>query len=305
VIEVKILGLRGRLSAVARLRIPPTTLLVALTACGSDPVKSSETTEPEPVVCEEGPGYLDETITAQHVGPVRAVIFDTESSPVDEGLLVQVCGVNVGSNICVNGEVTAAGRVEVATDNDIPKPAFKYGDGLAYGKLALLLPDPSDDVDFETLYLPRLPALGAALGAGQTSESGGVRIVVQPGTAIHVDPLFYRTPEEQAFRAAELSPELFPPGLDRGTGLELVFTLAPLDMTFCPGAELQLPNTPGWAPGTEVELLLQGLDIDRQPWAPYGEWAVFATGEVEAEGERIVTTEGTLPILSNVGVRRK
>jgi hypothetical protein len=93
--------------------------------------------------------------------------------------------------------------------------------------------------------------------------------------------------------------------LDRGTGLELVFTLAPLDMTFCPGAELQLPNTPGWAPGTEVELLLQGLDIDRQPWAPYGEWAVFATGEVEAEGERIVTTEGTLPILSNVGVRRK
>jgi hypothetical protein len=83
-----------------------------------------------------------------------------------------------------------------------------------------------------------------------------------------------------------------------------VFTLAPLDMTLCPAAGIELPNSAGWDPGTAVEFLLQGLDIDRQPWAPYGEWAVFATGEVDETGERIVTTEGGLPVVSNVGVRR-
>jgi hypothetical protein len=211
--------------------------------------------------------------------------------------------VNVGTNICINGDVSSDGTVSVPTDHEIPAPAFKAGDGLEYGKVALLLPA-SDELDLGTVYVPELPAAGAPIRGGGVAESGGVGLIVESGTTIHVDELFYRTPEDQAFRAAELPANQFHELLDQGTGIELAFALAPLDMTFCPAAGVDLPNSAGWDPGTEVEFLLQGLDIDRQPWAPYGGWAVFATGAVDESGERIMTTSGGLRVVSNVGVRR-
>ena len=282
----------------------PSLWLLGLAGCGSDPV-AAPAEEPAPVVCDEGPGYLDDSVMPQHVGPVSAELLDTTGEPAAEGLLVQVCGVNVGPNVCVNGDVRAGGLTSVPTDHDIPKPAFKYGDGLVYGKVALLLPEPSDSVELDTLHVPLLPAVGAPMRGGASAESGGVRLIVEAGTTLQFDLLLYRTPEDQAFRAAELPPELFPTLLDQGAGLELVFTLAPLDTTLCPAAGLEVPNSAGWEPGTPVDFLLQGLDIDRQPWAPYGEWAVFAGGEVDATGERIVPTDGGLPVVSNVGVRRR
>jgi hypothetical protein len=65
-----------------------------------------------------------------------------------------------------------------------------------------------------------------------------------------------------------------------------------------------LPNSAGWQPGTEVEFFLHGLDIEER-YAPYGGFAQFAEGEVAADGTSIVTTQGGLPLLSLVGVRRK
>jgi len=282
----------------------PSLCLLGLAGCGSDPV-DAPAEEPAPAVCDEGPGYLDDTVMPQHVGPVSAELLDTTGTPAREGLLVQVCGVNVGPNVCVNGDVRAGGLTSVPTDHDIPKPAFKYGDGLVYGKVALLLPEPSDNVELDTLHVPLLPEVGTPMRGGASAESGGVRLIVESGTTIEFDLLLYRTPEDQAFRAAELPADQFPELLDQGAGLELVFTLAPLDTKLCPAAGLEVPNSAGWAPGTEVDFLLQGLDIDRQPWAPYGEWAVFADGVVDDGGERIITTDGGLPVVSNVGVRRK
>jgi len=298
---VKARRLRGTLPAMTR---AGPFWLIALAGCGSDPVPAPAD-EPVPMVCDDGPGYSDDSVLPQHVGPVSARLLDTDGAPAAEGLLVQVCGVNVGANVCVNGEVRADGLTSVPTDHDIPKPAFKYGDGLVYGKVALLLPEPSDNVELDTLHVPLLPAVGAPVRGGATAESGGVRLVVDAGTTVEFDLLIYRTPEDQAFRARELPPEQFPALLDQGAGIELVFTLAPLETTLCPAAALEVPNSAGWEPGTQVEFLLQGLDIDRQPWAPYGAWAVFAEGEVEASGERIVTIDGGLPVVSNVGVRRR
>jgi hypothetical protein len=140
---------------------------------------------------------------------------------------------------------------------------------------------------------------------GGRAESSGVVLELAAGTLVELDPLFYRTPEEQAFRAVELPAARIPAGVDHGRELEQLFLLAPLDMSFCPAAQLELPNTLAWAPGTAVELLVQGFDIDQQPYAPYGDWAVVAEGVVDAKGERIVTTSGGVSLLSNVGVRRK
>lgn len=292
------MGARVPLAAVA---------LLVVCGCGSDPVKDSADagTTPEPVECDDGPGYRDESVAVGHLGSVQAVVLDTDGAPVDEGLLVQVCGVNVGPNLCVNGEVGANGAVRVPTDYDFPKPAFKYGDGLVFGKLGMLVSVPSDGIDLGTVHLPRLPAVGAPVSAGATAESGGARLTLLAGTEVEVDKLVYRTAEDQAFRAAALPLELVRPELDAGAGLELVYTLAPLDMTFCPHATLELPNTAGWEAGTPVEFLLQGLEIDRQPWAPYGEWAVIATGEVSEDGASVVTTDGGIPLLGSIGVRRR
>jgi hypothetical protein len=280
--------------------------LVLACGCGSDPEKDDDAcVTSAPAECDDGPGYRDETVVPGHLGGVEAVVLDETGTPVDEGLLVQVCGVNVGANLCVNGEVGPGGAVNVATDFDFPKPAFKYGDGLAFGKLALLIDVPSDGADLGTVHLPRLPATGAPVRACATAESGGARLTLLPGTEVEVDLLTYRTPEDQAFRAAALPIDLVTPELDRGAGIELLYALAPIDMTFCPAAKLELPNTAGWEAGTPVEFLLQGLDIDQQPWAPYGEWAVIATGEVDASGEHVVTTDGGVRILGSIGVRRQ
>jgi hypothetical protein len=290
----------------------PVLALLSL-ACGSDPVTGDDAgvtpdpdagVMPEPVECDDGPGYRDETVTPGHVGGVRAVVLDTDGGPVDEGILVQVCGVNVGTNLCVNDKVDANGAVNVPTNFEFPKPAFKYGDGLRFGKLAILIDVPSDAADLGTLHLPRLPETGTPVRAGATVESGGARLTLAAGTVVEVDRLVYRTEDDQAFRAAPLPVDLVSPELDGGAGLELLYTLAPVDMAFCPAATLELPNTAGWEAGTAVEFLLQGLDIDRQPWAPYGEWAVVATGEVDESGEHLITTEGGVRLLGSIGVRR-
>jgi hypothetical protein len=273
--------------------------------CGSDPVGGDPVEVPEPVTCEVGPGYRDETVTPIHVGAVSALVLDTDGAPVDEGLLVQVCGVNVGANLCVYGEVGANGEVTVPTDFEFPKPAFKVGDGLRFGKLGRLLDEASNGVDLGTVHLPRLPADGAPLRVGATAESGGARLGVAANARIEFDLLEYRTPEDQAFRAAALPVDLVPPEVDAGADLELLYTLAPLATTFCPAATLELPNDAGWEPGTPVEFLLQGLDIDQQPWAPYGEWAVVATGEVSADGEFVATTDRGIALLGSIGVRRR
>jgi hypothetical protein len=280
-----------------------------LGGCGSDPATTPDApgdAEVDPAIeCEEGPGYADADVQARYVGPVRARIVDLEGEAPSVDILTQVCGVNFGTNVCIFGSVEADGSVRVPTDHEIPKPAFKYGDGLVYGKLALLLPEPSDALDLGTLVLPKLPAQGTPVVAGQRTESGGVVLELAPRTDIDIDPLIYRTPEEQAFRATEFPVARLPAGVTHGRELEQLFLLAPLDMTFCPPAKIELPNTQAWPSGTEVELLVQGFDIDEQPYAPYGDWAVIGEGVVDASGERIVTTRGGLSLVSNLGVRRK
>jgi hypothetical protein len=117
-----------------------------------------------------------------------------------------------------------------------------------------------------------------------------------------VPPIDYPEDADRTFRAAELPLELAPPGLDAGEELDAIFALAPTDATVCPPASIELPNTPGYDAGSEVDILIHGTDVD-EGWAPYGGWRVVATGRVDDAGERIETIEGGLPVIANVGVR--
>jgi hypothetical protein len=121
---------------------------------------------------------------------------------------------------------------------------------------------------------------------------------------VELPPIDYPSPDEGTFRAAELPLDLAPAGLDAGEELDAIFALAPTGAVVCPPATVTLPNTPGYAPSTEVDLLIHGVDVDEE-WAPYGGWRHVATGRVDETGERIETIDGGLPMISNVGVRAR
>jgi hypothetical protein len=277
-----------------------------VSACGSDPVREPEPEpeEPLPAVCDEGPNYADDTLPAKDVGTVSARLVSDGGEPAAD-VLVTVCGVDV----CSRPEHSdAEGDVAVSFTTPVKKAAFKYGDGLVYAEFALPLEDVADGIELGELHLPRFPATGSPIVPGRRSESNGVSIELADNASTDVDELLppFDTAEASAFRAVEMPLERLPAAVDNGHELELVFALAPLGAALCPPAALELPNLRGWAPGTAVEFLLEGFGVtDLQFWAPYADWAVFATGEVTADGERIATIGDGLPLISNVGVRRR
>ena len=277
-------------------------LSVLLVACGSDPPKNDDDGDGGPTrreTCPDGPGYGDGNVLVDS-GSVRATIVDADGAPVVD-LMVFVCG----TRVCSMPEYTDAdGAVTIASPEPMEKPAFKYGDGLEVGRFAALLSENAGETDLGTIGTPRLPASGARLTRGTTVESGAVRLTLAEDAVVEVLPIDYPEPDDRAFRAAELPLELAPPGLDAGEGLDAIFALAPTGAVVCPAASIELPNTPGYDPGTTVDILVHGTDVEEQ-WVPYGGWRTVATGRVDETGERIETIEGGLPVISNVGVRAR
>jgi hypothetical protein len=248
-------------------------------------------------VCASGPGYVDGAggISA---GSVRATVVDTEGEPLAD-LMVFICG----TDACSMPQFTSAdGSVSIAYFEPMVKPAFKYGDGLEVGRFFPLLAESATEVDLGTIATPRLPEPGACLEAGVVHESGGVELGLASDAMVELPPIDYPGPDEGTFRAAELPLDLAPPGLIAGEGFDAIFALAPTGAVVCPPATLSLPNTPGYQPGTDVEILIHGVDVDEE-WAPYGGWIEVAIGRVDDAGERIETVRGGLPMISNVGVR--
>jgi hypothetical protein len=266
-------------------------------SCTGEAVPDGDEQPPPPMVCE-AEGHVT-SAEAQPVGSVEATVQDLAGN-APSGLLVQVCGLD----LCINGETDQSGYAAVSVGDSMLLPAFKYGDGLRYGKLALLLSDASGSVDLGELALPVMPTTGFAIAQGAIASSAGVELSVAEGATVTFDRLTYRTEDEQAFRAAELPPDRAPAGFGEGFDFELFYSLGPLDTELCPAASLSLPNGAGFEPGSEVELFLHGLDIAERH-APYGGFAKFADGVVSDDGETILTTSGGLPLISLVAVRRK
>lgn len=292
------------------------SLALFMVACGSDPLTPEGAAGNEPgaagsgsnteggsggddhVECDEGPGYAinPEPSLIESVG---ATVLDDAGEPY-ANLLVQVCGIDR----CTNGYTDEAGVTSVSPGEPIMQAAFKYGDGLGFGKFAIPLGASETVFELGVVRTVRLPQTGAPIAAGKTSASGGVNITVPANGSFEFDLLVYRDAAEQAFRAAELSLADAPEGLLGDSGVELVFALAPVDTEFCPAATLDFPNRGGWDPGTEVEFLLHGLDLSER-FAPYAGWAVIGSGAVDESGERLVMLEGGVRTLSAVGVRRR
>jgi hypothetical protein len=214
---------------------------------------------------------------------------------------VQVCGINV----CFNGMTNAAGKTVVAPDMSLSAPAFKYGDGFDYAKLAAPLGSQTTQDLGDLLALP-LPSYadGAAFPASGEVTSGDVTLILASGASVTHDLLTYTDPSELVFRSVQIPLAQSTRALDPSLGFELGYALAPVSSVFCPAAGLRVKNTLGWAANTQVEVFVQGLEVDEK-WAPYGNFVQVADAAVSADASAIETTSGGIPILSSIALRRK
>jgi hypothetical protein len=285
------------------LRVLAASVLVV--ACGSDPLRQPDGGACDEGlmgldVCDPGPGY-GETTTPISVTSVRATMVDENEAPLAD-VMVFICGTSACS---MPAWSDSEGRVSIAYSEPMEKPAFKYGDGIEVGRFEALLAESTEEVDLGTVGTPRLPSPGVCLDAGATLESNGVRLSLAADARVDVKPIAVDYPEaDRTFRAAELPIGLVPPSLVSAEPLDAIFALAPTGAVVCPPATLELPNSPGYDPGTEVDLLVHGTDIEEN-WAAYAGWTRVAIGRVNESGERIEMIDGGLPIISNVGVRAR
>lgn len=250
-------------------------------------------------LCLSGPGYADST-PPQRVGSLSARLVDLDDQPLPFEF-VQLCG----TDICIPGKSTESGSVSIGANEDITKPAFKFGEGKVSARFARLLPNELQ-VDFGTVRSVRLPDLdtGVPLLAGISASSGGLTLTPASDGQIKLDRLTFGEAEEQRLRAVAVPLDRAGDLIDVSLGLELLYAATPTSTEFCPPAKLQLENSEGWAAGTEVEVLLHGVEID-EAWAPYGGWAKVSDARVSDDGASIETTEPGLPLLGVLGLRRK
>lgn len=250
----------------------------------------------EPIKCE-GPGYAGGEQDVM-IGVVTASVLDQNGQPA-KMTSAQVCG----TDICLSETTSDAGTVTVLVNDTLKAPAFKYGDGFGYAKLAV--PLDAGDTTFTDIVTAKLPDVGTGdlFVPGASATSNGVTIDIPAGGYAEYDTLVYEDETTQGFRIAEIPVGPDVPALDPTLGLDAVWGAAPLETVFCPPATLHVPNVPGYAAGADVEVFIQGLDA-LQHWAPYGKWHKVSDAKVSADGSEIVTVDG-IPVLSTFGVRLK
>jgi hypothetical protein len=245
------------------------------------------------------PGYQSDSV-ATEIDEVDAKLVDATGAPVSD-LMVQVCGLDA----CFNGSTNLVGQTDVAPGQTLLRPAFKYGDGFDFAKLAALLGSHAKQ-DLGELTALQLPdyADGAAFPKSGAVTNGDVTLLLASGTTVAHDLLTYTDDSELVFRSVAIPLADSTQAVDPNLGFELGYSVAPVSSTFCPPAGLRVKNSLGWAPSTAVEVFVQGLEVDEK-WAPYGGWLKVADARVSADSSSIETTSGGIPILSSIALRRK
>ena len=229
---------------------------------------------------------------------VTAKIADETGAAVP-GLPVLLCGLN----ICDAPSTTQAdGTITISTTLAMMKPAFRFGDAVAYAELAIPLTMATTDFTaggtkvLNTAKLADAP--GAALTPGTSATSGDVTIAVPAGASVGIDELIYSTPSAQLLHTVSIplaneGPVLASSGK---TDFALLYGLSPSETPVCPAATVtvalphttQQPNDFGWAAGAAVEFSIMTIDTG-QTYAPFAGWAKMSDGTVSADGKSVST----------------
>ena len=264
-----------------------------------------------------GPGTFGGGETALTPSSVTAAVVDGTGAPIS-GQPAMACGID----LCTAVQRTdASGKIVLANQFALKKPALRLGDALAYTQLSIPLTMATTDLTAggKTLTLGKLSnKAGATLAAGTAAASGDVTLILAAGTTVSIDTLTYGTPDAQMFRSASIPVGGLVPWLasvqlgGAPANFSLFYGVAPLETTFCPPAKVTIalphatasPNDLGWAPGTVVELWITSGDVS-QAYAPYGGWRKMSDGVVGSDGASISTLAGQgFSVLDNFAVRK-
>ena len=245
------------------------------------------------------PGYGTE-VAPVSFEQVTATVLDPTGSAVPN-LFLQICGINQ----CYPVSANANGKVSYVPGEALERAAFKYGDGFDFAELAAPLgTSPKQDLgQFVVLPLPSY-AEGAAFPKHGPVTNGDLTLFVDSDKQVDPDELTYPDTSDQVFRSVSIPLAQSTRALPGSFGFELAFGVAPIGTVFCPAARLSVKNSLDWAPGTEVEVFVQGLAVEEE-WAPYGSWVKVADASVSSDGSSIDTTSGGITILSSIALRRK
>ena len=247
---------------------------------------------------------------ADHAGEAALRPFESLTARVVDlagvaasGISAQACGVN----LCLYGTTEEDGTVSILQSQSLDRPAFKYGLGRDFIKVALPLPADAR-LELGEQRTARLPPAseGARWSIGGQTTSGDVTLTLAADTReLDFDPFDFDSEQLRLFRAVGIPPDQAPDAVDASLGLELLYGMTPVDTELCPPARLEVPNEPGWPAGAAVEVFLHGVDVAER-WAPYGGWAKVSDAAVSPDGAKIITADGGgLPVLGLVGMRRR
>jgi hypothetical protein len=242
-----------------------------------------------------------------------ATIVDQNNAPV-VGQPVFLCGLDLCSSPATTG---GSGQVSISASLSEKRPAFKFGDAIAYANLMIPLTTASNA--FGTVTTAKLPTAGSAMAAGASATSGDVTVTVASGGSIAIDELTYGTPDSQGLRTAAIpiaqTTALFAPVTVDGHAADfsLVYGLSPAETVMCPPATVTValphatasPNDLGWAPGAAVELWITTSDTG-QRFGTYAGWTKVSDGHVSADGTTVSTTgEAGMALLETFAIRLK
>lgn len=258
-----------------------------------------------------GPGHFGGGETKSVAGTVKAKIVDENGAPVS-GQVAYVCGID----LCTAPAMTdGTGSATVNASMMMKKPAFKYGDGVAYAELAIPLAAAGTDFTSggKLLATGKLSdKQGAALTPGTSATSGGVTIAIPSGATVGIDTLVYDTPDKQLFRSvliplANLA-QVFAPVQINGAAADfkVVYGVAPAETPICPRAKVTaaVPGAVGWAAGTAVEFWVMTTDTGQQ-YAPYAGWAKMSDGVVRQDGAAETVDGQGFSFLETFAIRKK
>ncbi len=270
---------------------------------------SATTSTGSGLVCT-GPGFGGgETLVPG--GSVTAKIVDQAGAPVPNQP-VFICGIDICSPPGMTG---ADGSVSIMTNLMMKKPAFKFGDQLAYSELAIPITGTTTTVG--TVGTGKLPQGGPMLAAGADAQSGGVTISPPAGSTVSVNTLVYDTPAKEGFGAVSLplaqEAKVLDPVMVSGmsASFKAMYAVTPVGTTFCPAAKVSValpsdtmqPNNFGWAANAKVEFWVMTTDA-AQEYAPYGGWAKISDGTVSADGKTVTTdAQSGFKYLDNFALR--
>ncbi len=252
-----------------------------------------------------GPPPTDAGANAVCMTTVDVTVVNHAGNPVS-GLAASVCD----KSLCKRSISDSVGKLHFAVCKVMVNPTLDITGRDDYSSFAI--PIPSSPMDFGTIKVFEFPKPGHLIkpSAGQalTLQSGDVTLHVSPDAEILTEDGEDPNSVDLLFRTVEVPVQDAKIALASGPGFDMVYGLAPVNMTISPPAAVSVPNRLHWPANTPVEFYHLVLDALTEGTAPLASWVPIATGVVSPDASVIASNpdpDKGIRYFSVLGIRKK